>query len=124
MAENIYSQIGKIVGKDVRLVRAAAHHPFEFYSKIMEDPKDHRPIRFRYLGAFFVKPYWRKGLRNINKIGPPPEGVEIWARVPEVKFNKTYINLKKGIVNEEGFSATDGSVKCPLSEVQFWGPDS
>ena len=124
MAESIYNQIGKIVGKDVRLVRAAAHHPFEFYSKIMEDPQDHRPIRFRYLGAFFVKPYWRKGLRRTDKIGPPPTGVEIWARVPELKFNKVYINLKKGIVNEKDFVAIDGSVTCPISDVQFWGPDS
>lgn len=122
MAESIYSQIGKRMGKDVRLVRAAAHHPFEFFSKVMEDPSDHRPVRFRYLGAFYVKPYWRKGLRNINKIGPPPEGDEIWARVPENKFNKTYINLKKGTVIEERFLSEDGTVNCPLSEVQFWGP--
>ena len=46
-----------------------------------------------------VKPYWRKGLRNTAKVGPPPEGDEIWARVPEQKFNKTYINLKKGNPN-------------------------
>ena len=122
MAESIYSQIGKRMGKDVRLVRAAAHHPFEFFSKVMEDPSDHRPVRFRYLGAFYVKPYWRKGLRNIKKIGPPPKGEEIWARVPEQKFNKTYINLKKGTVENEVFTASDNSVQCPLSEVQFWGP--
>jgi hypothetical protein len=124
MAESIYFQIGKTMGKDVRLVRAAAHHPFEFFSKIMEDPLDHRPIRFRYLGAFYVKPYWRKGLRNSAKIGPPPEGEEIWARVPVQKFNKTYINLKKGIVNNDEFTSIDETVKCPSSDVKFWGPDS
>jgi hypothetical protein len=124
MAESIYSQIGKRMGKDVRLVRAAAHHPFEFFSKIMEDPQNHRPIRFRYLGAFYVKPYWRKGLRNAKKIGLPPEGVVIWARVPEHKNNRTYINLKKGEVKEGRFTAIDSSVSCPESEILFWGPDS
>jgi len=120
MAESIYSQIGKVVGKDVRQVRAVAHHPFEFFSNIMEDPEDHRPIRFRYLGAFFVKPYWRKGLRNTAKVGLPPDGANIWARVPEKKFGKEYINLKEGYVHDRTFTSNDGNVNIPVDEVKFW----
>ena len=120
MAESIYNQIGKQVGRDVRLVRAAAHHPFEFFSNIMKDPLNHRPMRFRYLGVFFVKPYWRKGLRNVKKIGAPPEGAVIWARVPVQKFNRTYINLKFGTILEGVFTASDGSACCPVSDIQFW----
>lgn len=123
MAENIYSLIGKQVGKDARLVRAVAHHPFEFFSKVMEDPADHRPIRFRYLGAFFVKPYWRKGLVNSLKAGEIPSGEEIWARVPEVKYNKTYINLKKGVVNGGVFRASEEDYNCPEEDIKFWGPN-
>jgi hypothetical protein len=124
MAENIYSNIGKTTGKDVRLVRAAAHHPFEFFNKVMEDPQDHRPVRFRYLGVFYVKPYWCKGLRNTVKIGPPPEGDTIWARVPEQKFGKTYINLKRGIYKGGVFTSEDSTINCSLSDVKFWGPTS
>jgi hypothetical protein len=120
MAENIYSQISKLKGKDVRLVRTAAHHPFSFFSKVMEDMDDHRPVRFRYLGAFVVKPYWRKGLQKTAKVGLPSEGVEIWARVPETKYNKIYINLKTGIVTEGNFISGDGLVNCPVAEVKFW----
>jgi hypothetical protein len=121
MAENIYAQIGKRMGKDVRLVRAAAHHPFEFFSKVMEDPEDHRPVRFRYLGAFYVKPYWRKGLRSTKSIGPPPEDKLLWVRAPEKKFNKIYTNLKQGVITDSVFRSTDGSVECPASEILFWG---
>ena len=120
MALNIYSQISKQTGKDVRLVRAAAHHPFEFLTQVMVDPKDHRPMRLRYLGAFFVKPYWRKGLKRAEKIGVPEDGVMIWARVPEHKFNKTYMSLKFGFVNNGIFTSDDGNVVCPVSDVQFW----
>ena len=120
MVDNVYSKIGKEVGRDVRFVRAVAHHPFEFFSKIMEDPQDHRPMRFRYLGVFFVKPYWRKGLRNSAKIGLPQDGEEIWARVPEKKFNKVYNKLKQGKVERSTFFAVDGSVECPVEQVQFW----
>lgn len=120
MAESVYSKIGKEVGRDVRFVRAVAHHPFEFFSKVMADPQDHRPIRFRYLGVFFVKPYWHKGLRNSAKVGLPPDGTEIWARVPVLKFNKKYNNLKQGKVERSTFIALDGSVECPVEQVQFW----
>jgi hypothetical protein len=120
MAENIYAQIGKRVGKDARLVRAVARHPFEFFSKIMTDPQDHRAFRFRYLGVFFVKPYWHKGLRNTTKVGLPPENTNIYARVPELRFNKVYINLKKGKVENGIFNADDNSVICPVDEIRFW----
>lgn len=120
MAENIYRTISKNVGKDVRLVRAVAHHPFEFFSKVMEDPQDHRPLRFRYLGAFIVKPYWRKGLMKTEKKGLPEEGMTIWARVPELKYNKIYINLKCGKIQDGEFHANDDSVVCPVKDIQFW----
>jgi hypothetical protein len=120
MATNIYSEIGKRMGKDVRLVRAAAHHPFEFYVKRMEDPQDHRPMRFRYLGVFFVKPYWRKGLKSVKKIGFPTEDMHIWARVPELKFNKVYTSLKCGQTVGPEFLSDDGKVKCPITDIQFW----
>ena len=120
MAESIYNKIGKKMGKDVRLVRAAAHHPFEFFSNVMEDPTDHRPVRFRYLGVFFVKPYWHKGLKKSSKFGLPEDGSTIWARVPEHKFNKTYINLKSGYIKNGIFESDDGNVECPVEQVQFW----
>ena len=120
MAESIYNKIGKLKGKDVRLVRNAAHHPFGFFSKAMADVKDHRPVRFRYLGIFATKPYWRKGLKKSSKFGFPNEGDEIYARVPEKKFSKTYINLKTGKIINGRFEAFDASMSCPLSEVQFW----
>jgi len=120
MADNIYSKIGKATGKDVRIVRAAAHHPFEFFGRVMEDPEDHRPVRLRYLGVFFVKPYWRKGLMKTSKVGLPENGDNIWARVPEQKYSKTYINLKQGKVKEGTFISTDGNVECPVTQIQFW----
>jgi hypothetical protein len=120
MADKIYSQISKLSGKDVRLVRAAAHHPFSFFSNVMANTHDHRPVRFRYLGAFAVKPNWRKGLKKIDIAGIPSEGAEIYARVPEQKYNKTYINLKKGTIIEGNFESNDGLVVCPISEIRFW----
>lgn len=120
MAESIYFKIGKLVGRDARLVRTVAHHPFSFFSKVIEDMEDHRPVRFRYLGAFTVKPYWRKGLLKSSKFGYPCDGDKIYARVPEQKYNKTYINLKQGTIVNGQFESFDGSVKCPVSQVQFW----
>jgi len=120
MTDNIYSQIGKLVGKDVRLVRNAAHHPFSFFTGVMSDTHDHRPVRFRYLGLFMVKPNWRKGLRKTEKIGLPSEGDVIYARVPETKYNKVYINLKKGFINRGMFESFDRQVVCTLSEIKFW----
>lgn len=120
MADNIYSQISKLTGKDVRLVRTVAHHPFNFFSKVMEDCRDHRPVRFRYLGSFMVKPNWRKGLKKTTEIGLPSEGDEIYARVPEEKFNKTYINLKRGRIEKGKFISDDGCVVCDLIDIKFW----
>lgn len=120
MVDNIYTRISKETGKDVRIIRAAAHHPFKFLSERIADKEDHRPVRLRYLGAFFVKPYWHKGLQKSSKIGLPPEGSFIWARVPEKKYSKTYINLKEGLIDNGRFISTDGSVDCSVSEVQFW----
>jgi hypothetical protein len=123
MAESIYRTIGKEMGKDVRLVRTAAHHPFEFFSEVMEDPTDNRPMRFRYLGAFFVKPYWHKGLRSSAKEGYPEEGFIIWAKVPEMKRLNLYHNLKFGSIQDGMFVANDNSVICPVSEVKYWVKD-
>jgi hypothetical protein len=120
MADDIYRKIGKETGKDVRIVRAAAHHPFEFLSKVMADPSDHKPVRFRYFGVFHVKPYWRKGLRRSSKVGSPIEGDIIWAKVPEEKFGKIYYNLKFGCIKKGLFKAEDNSVTCPIQEIQFW----
>jgi len=120
MAEVIYKQISKLVGKDVRLVRTAAHHPFNFFSDVMENTKNHRPVRFRYLGAFMVKPNWRKGLQKVDKIGYPNEGDVIYAKVPEFKYKKVYSNLKRGFIKEGDFHADDGSVICKLGEIKFW----
>ena len=120
MADNIYKQISKLVGKDVRLVRAASHHPFSFFSNVMADTHDHRPVRFRYLGAFMVKPNWRKGLKKTSVIGLPPDGLEIYAKVPELKYNKMYTNLKRGVIKGEEFIADDGSVVCNVTEIKFW----
>ena len=120
MAESIYKKIGNIVGKDMRLTRTAAHHPFEFFTKVMEDPHDHRPVRFRYLGAFSVKSYWRKGLQKTAKVGLPEDGSCIYARVPEHKYNKTYLNLKEGKVYGDRFKSDDGNVDCSIKEIQFW----
>jgi hypothetical protein len=120
MAETIYGQISKQTGKDVRLVRAAAHHPFEFFSRVMADPQDHRPFRFRYLGVFFVKPWWYKGLRSTKKVGLPPDKVMIMARVPEEVRGKVYINTKKGMTEDGWFTSMDGKFKCPSTEILFW----
>lgn len=120
MTDKIYSQISKLSGKDVRLVRAAAHHPFSFFTNVMIDTHDHRPVRFRYLGSFMVKPNWRKGLKKVDIVGIPMEGAEIYARVPELKYNKMYINLKKGCIKEGSFESNDGLVVCPISEIKFW----
>jgi hypothetical protein len=124
MAESIYRTIGKEIGKDVRLVRTAAHHPFEFFSELMEDPSDHRPMRFRYLGVFYVKPYWHKGLKRSRRFGYPEEGDIIWAKVPEQVKGKTYCNLKFGRILEGQFIADDKSVTCPLIDVEFWVRDA
>lgn len=120
MADGIYSQIGKLMGKDVRLVRTVAHHPFSFFAGVMANSNDHRPVRFRYLGVFQVKPNTRKGLRKTSVRGIPNEGDVIYARVPEQKFNKVYINLKRGRILEGNFMADDESVTCPISDIQLW----
>jgi hypothetical protein len=120
MAENIYTKIAKLSGKDVRLVRTAAHHPFEFVSNVMADMEDHRPIRLRYLGAFIPKPHWRKGMKSVKKVGYPKEGDNIYARVPVFKFNKYYRGTKKGSIEDGNFISEDGTVKCPVNEVMFW----
>jgi hypothetical protein len=120
MKGDIYNQISKLSGKDVRLVRAAAHHPFGFFTEVMGNQRDHRPVRFRYLGAFMVKPNWRKGLKKTELVGLPNEGDVIYARVPELKYNKVYTNLKKGFINRGMFESFDRLVTCKLSDIKFW----
>lgn len=120
MLNNVYSRISKQTGVDARIVRAAAHHPFKFFSEVMMDPNNHRPVRFRYLGAFFVKPYWHKGLKKTSKVGYPAEGDNVWARVPEQKYNKTYINLKEGTIKGTEFVSNSENYSCPTSDIQFW----
>lgn len=126
MRENIYSKISKETGRDMRHIRIVAHHPFEFFTKRMIDMQDHRPMRFRYLGAFLPKVNWRKGLANVTKIGYPEANADIWAKVPEAKFNKTYMNLKQGTISEDGntFTANDNSVVCSTKEIGFWVPSN
>jgi hypothetical protein len=122
MADNIYMQISKKVGRDVRLVRKVTHHPFDFLSRQMADVNNHKHIRLRYLGVFATKDYWRKGMTRSSEGGFPPEGIEVYARVPEVKFNREYINLKQGIVKDSGFISSDGNVECDLALVEWWRP--
>jgi hypothetical protein len=118
MGDNIYVQIAKEVGRDVRLVRKVTHHPFDFFSRVMADVNDHRPVRFRYLGVFPTKDYWRKGMTK----GIPPEGGPIYAKAPEVKFDKIYINLKEGNVENSRFLSTDGCVNCDSALIEWWRP--
>lgn len=120
MAESIYNKIGKQLGYDARLVRTAAHHPFSFLARVIEDPKDYRPIRLRYLGAFVPKPIWRKGMKKVKVIGLPVEGACIYARVPEEKYGRQYINLKRGRIEGGRFIADDNSVNCSIGEVVAW----
>ena len=120
MRENIYLTIGKKVGKDMRLVRMAAHHPFDFFERVMKSKTDHRPFRFRYLGAFMVKPYWYKGLQRPKKIGYPQDGMMIMAKVPEEKYGKVYYNLKKGQIIMDAFKAVDEPYICGIQDIQFW----
>ena len=122
MSENIYAQIAKQVGKDVRLVRKVAHHPFDFFAKSMADVNDHRPVRFRYLGIFACKDYWRKGMTRSSEGGLPTEDMEIYARAPEMKVAREYINLKRGWVKNDRFLSEDGNVDCGLSRIEWWRP--
>lgn len=116
---NIYVELGKKYNKDVRFIRRICHHPFDFLSQKIKDPDDHRPIRLRYVGIFFVKPYWRKAMQN-TRAGLPEEGRIIYARAPEKRFEKTYINLKKGVHKEGFFLSEDETVRCFIEDVQKW----
>jgi len=116
---NIYTQLAKKYNKDVRFIRRITHHPFDFLHQKIVDPDDHRPIRFRYVGVFFVKPYWKKAMNN-TRAGLPKDGSIVYARAPEKKFNKTYINLKKGLAKDGFFISEDGNVRCLIEEIQKW----
>jgi hypothetical protein len=120
--ESIYAQIGKTVGKDARVTRKVAHHPFDFLSKSMADMEDHRPIRIRYLGAFVTKPHWRKGMKKSSEVGFPLEGDCVYAKVPEEKYGRMYENLKLGTVKNARFIADDGTVNCNVMDVVWWRP--
>ena len=120
MRESIYFQISKKVGKDMRLVRLAAHHPFDFFERVMSSPTDHRPFRFRYLGAFMVKPYWYKGLRASAKVGFPVEGDEVQAKVPEIKYGRKYHNLKHGVIKGDKFIGLDEEYSCDVKDILLW----
>ena len=123
MSENIYKQISNKVGKDVRLVRKVAHHPFDFFSRSMANVNDHRATRLRYLGVFYAKDYWRKGMVKPIEDNYPEEGESIYARVPEERYGKTYINLKKGKVENKSFISEDGSLTCDSSRIEWWCPE-
>jgi hypothetical protein len=122
MANNIYVTIAKEVGKDVRVVRKVSHHPFDFFAKSMADVNDHRPVRLRYLGVFACKDYWRKGMVRCSEAGYPTTDMEIYAKAPEVKFDKKYMNLKRGWAKNNRFIADDGTVDCDLKEIEWWRP--
>lgn len=118
-SNNIYNQLAKKYGKDARFIRRITHHPFDFLHQKITDPDDHRPIRLRYVGVFFVKPYWRKAMTN-TRAGLPIDNTIIYARAPEKRFKKTYINLKKGLYKDGFFTSEDGTVRCFIEEVQKW----
>lgn len=122
MADNIYVKISKKVGKDVRLVRKVTHHPFDFLSRQMADVNNHKHVRLRYLGVFATKDYWRKGMTKTDTGIFPPENEEIYARVPEYKFNREYINLKQGIVKDSKFISNDNDVECDSYKIEWWRP--
>lgn len=117
--DNIYTRLAEKYKRDVRFIRRVTHHPFDFLSQTISDPDNHRPVRLRYLGIFYVKPYWRKDMKSIKE-AVPEEGKALYARVPELKFNKVYINLKKGKVENEIFISDDLSVVCPTHEIRRW----
>lgn len=116
---NIYVQLAKKYNKDARFIRRVAHHPFDFLHQKISDPDDHRPVRLRYVGVFYIKPYWRKEMIN-TRAGLPENNSVIFARAPEKRFNKNYINLKKGTVLDGIFASEDGMIVCPIEEVQKW----
>jgi hypothetical protein len=105
-----------------RLARKVAHHPFDVLHRIAYDPLNHRPLRLRYLGVFYVNPTKKKGMKYPTKDGYPEENMPIYARVklprPSGVGHGTY--LHKGIIKEGMFISEDGTVETELANVYYW----
>ena len=115
---DIYAELADKFKTDKVLIRKVAHHPFEFVHKKMTDEYDHRPIRLRYFGLFFVKGPWRKQMiKSLDEA--PPEGVRLFARVRFEKKGNNHYYLHKGIIKEGNFISDRGDIK-PMEDISYW----
>jgi len=115
---NVYAELAEHFGKDQVLIRKVAHHPFEFIHQKMTDEYDHRAIRLRYLGLFFIKGAWRKQMNKHEDI-PAPEGVRIYVRIPFLKNNRKKYYLHVGMI-ENGVFVSEQGPSCPSEDISYW----
>lgn len=64
--DKIIDQLAFKYGLDKRVVREVVYYPLLFTNRVMNDPKDDRPIRIKHLGVFAYR-----GSRNKSVIEKP-----------------------------------------------------
>jgi hypothetical protein len=49
--------------KDPRIIEAIVYSPLKFTKRVIENPRDDRPVRIKYFGVFTQKPIFNKTTR-------------------------------------------------------------
>ena len=115
---DIYAELAEQFKKDKVLIRKVAHHPFEFIHLKMQDEYDHRPIRLRYFGLFFIKGSWRKQMTRAED-QMPPEGIRIYARLLFKYKGRNRYFLHNGTVSKGIFNSEHGESR-PVEDIVYW----
>ena len=115
---SIYAELAEQFKTDQVLIRKVAHHPFEFIHQKMTDEFDHRPIRLRYLGLFFIKGSWRKQMVKTTD-EKPPDNVRIYARLLFKYKGRNRYFLHTGTVIDGMFVSERGEPR-PAIDIVYW----
>ena len=120
--DKVYADLADRYKISRRLARKITHHPFDVLHKIAYDPLNHRPLRLRYLGVFYVNPKYRKGMTYSPEHGYPEEGKNIFARVKIKRPNNEMFGVYslRGIVENGMFTSEDGTKQAPIEQVLYW----
>lgn len=120
--DKIYADLADKYKINRRVARKIAHHPFSVLHEIAYDPLNHRPLRLRYLGVFYVNPTYKKQMAYAPEDGYPEEGRRIYARVKMLRPNKERrgVYLLEGTVENGTFKCIDGTREAPISSVYYW----
>ena len=66
--DQLIKNLASRYNKDERVIKEIVYSPLKFTNRLIQSPKDNRPVRIRYFGAFVQKTKFNKSLKLNNMV--------------------------------------------------------